>query len=289
MSKGEQRGSIALICLIFIIAVFPRVFTIVQAKMMKPDFAKIEELNQKISFDVNTQNTLITADSLFIFDPNTISYNSLLQLGIPSKLASSLIKYRDAGGKFRTKTDLRHLYGMTDSLYNRINPYIQIAEKHQAKTNNKKKYYAENKKNNYAAIDSIKHFAVELNTADSLQLIAMQGIGPVMAHRILAYRRLLGGFYAVEQLREVHNFPEDTYNKLYTHFVADTSKIKKINLNNFKYADLKRHPYISTGQLNSITNYKKVMGKFKSTHDLLKYHLVDTTNYERILPYLKVE
>lgn len=290
MSKGEQRGSIALACLIFIVAIFPRVFTTIQAKMMKPDFEKIATINQKIAFDAKTETNLhVTSDTLFAFDPNTISYNSLLQLGIPSKLALSLIKYRDAGGKFRTKFDMQRLYGMTDSIFNRISPYIQIVEKYQTKTDTKKKHHTENKQNNHIDSSLIKQFIVELNTADSLQLVAMQGIGPITAHRILAYRRLLGGFYTVEQLREVHNFPEDTYVKLYPHFIADTSKIKKINLNNFKYAELKRHPYISIAQLNSITNYKKVMGKFKSTHDLLKYHLVDTTNYERILPYLKVE
>lgn len=41
---------------------------------------------------------------------------------------------------------------------------------------------------------------VELNQADSLTLQKVPGIGPVFSRRIIKYRDLLGGFYAVHQL-----------------------------------------------------------------------------------------
>lgn len=44
---------------------------------------------------------------------------------------------------------------------------------------------------------------LDLNRADSLDLEALPGIGPTLAGRILAYRRRVGGFGSVEQLREV--------------------------------------------------------------------------------------
>ena len=36
---------------------------------------------------------------------------------------------------------------------------------------------------------------LELNTADSTALVALRGIGPYYARKILAYRDRLGGFY----------------------------------------------------------------------------------------------
>jgi DNA uptake protein ComE-like DNA-binding protein len=45
--------------------------------------------------------------------------------------------------------------------------------------------------------------ALDLNAADSAALEAMAYIGPVLAARICRFRNALGGFHAVEQLREV--------------------------------------------------------------------------------------
>lgn len=44
---------------------------------------------------------------------------------------------------------------------------------------------------------------LDLNTADSAALDALPGIGPVLAARILAERRRLGGFRQVEELLAV--------------------------------------------------------------------------------------
>ena len=48
-----------------------------------------------------------------------------------------------------------------------------------------------------------KIIKVELNTADSAMLDAVRGIGPYYAKKILRYRELLGGYYSVEQLKEI--------------------------------------------------------------------------------------
>jgi competence ComEA-like helix-hairpin-helix protein len=57
-----------------------------------------------------------------------------------------------------------------------------------------------------ASPDSVDAFVggyLDLNAADSLALLALPGIGPAFASRILAYRRAHGGFTRVEELRGV--------------------------------------------------------------------------------------
>jgi competence protein ComEA len=44
---------------------------------------------------------------------------------------------------------------------------------------------------------------LDLNAADSLSLVALPGVGPATAARILAYRRQHGRFARVEELGEV--------------------------------------------------------------------------------------
>jgi len=47
------------------------------------------------------------------------------------------------------------------------------------------------------------HFPIHLNSASASQLDQLPGIGPVMASRIVEYRKVNGAFSQVEQLRKV--------------------------------------------------------------------------------------
>ena len=66
--------------------------------------------------------------SLFPFDPNTISQSSLDSLEIPVFIKRNIISYRNAGGTFKKNMDVRKIYGMTDSIFSRIEHYIQIKQ-----------------------------------------------------------------------------------------------------------------------------------------------------------------
>jgi len=294
MSKGQQCGSLVIVCVIFGVVAMPRTVAYMRAQRQTADFAKMAEIKSKYSVFPESGTIKKRAanqlDTIFHFDPNTVTFDELVLLGLPEKTATAIVNYRKAGGKFRKPDDFARIRDIDDSVYNRLSPYINIVRVEQPKKTYNKDIKATKKAktSNLGWQDRKEAAIVELNTADSTQLVAMYGIGPTTARRIISYRRLLGGFYSVEQLREVQNFNEETYIKLYPQFAVDTSKIKRINLNDFKYNDLKRHPYVTTAQLNSIMNYKKLMGRFNAVGDLLKYHLLDTLTYERVQPYLEV-
>lgn len=52
---------------------------------------------------------------------------------------------------------------------------------------------------------------LDLNRVDSVTLIKVPGIGPAFAHRILALRTRLGGYYTIMQLQEVYGMDADKY------------------------------------------------------------------------------
>ena len=62
-----------------------------------------------------------------MFDPNTVDSIRLLHLGFQPWQAKNMMKYRAKGGIYRKKEDLKKLYGMTDSMYLALEPYIQIS------------------------------------------------------------------------------------------------------------------------------------------------------------------
>lgn len=294
LSKTQQYGSIVLIFLILIAAVTPRIVSSCIEERRQPDFDKFREMMDNYvewTEPIETDDAQMQNDTVFTFDPNIATYDDLLCLGLPEKVSSNIIKYRKSGGKFKTPDDLSKIYGINDSIFARLKPYISIQQNvRQAKT---KKTKRDNVQKQYSYGKSERSESnltiIELNTADSAQLVLLRGIGPVLAKRIMTYRDLLGGFYSVEQLREIRNLSDETYTYLYMQLSADTAAITKIDLNHFKYRQLSNHPYMSLAQLNSIMNYKRLIGNFSSVNDLLKYKLVDTITYEKISPYLEIK
>ena len=55
---------------------------------------------------------------------------------------------------------------------------------------------------------------IDINIADSLLLQTLPGIGPELADRIVAYREQVGGFVAVEQIKDVPGIGEKRYESL---------------------------------------------------------------------------
>ena len=97
-------------------------------------------MNFSGSASQSTSNKVNTA--LFFFNPNTVSYEQLLQLGFKEKTAVTFIKYRSKGFTFKQKEDLKKVYGLNESLYSAIEPYIQIESNHliHEKTNSQGKF-----------------------------------------------------------------------------------------------------------------------------------------------------
>lgn len=62
---------------------------------------------------------------------------------------------------------------------------------------------------------------INLNTADSLTLISLPGIGKGLSHRILKRRRELGCFANMEQVLEVYKFKQETKEMLLKHTVVE--------------------------------------------------------------------
>lgn len=52
---------------------------------------------------------------------------------------------------------------------------------------------------------------ININTASKEELMLLDGIGDVMAERILAYRAEHGAFESIEQLQEIKGIGEKTY------------------------------------------------------------------------------
>lgn len=159
----------------------------------------------------------------FRFDPNTVSVEDLRRLGFSQKQAQSIDNYRQKGGRFRRPADFAKSFVVADSVYKRLEPYIDIP-------------------------------LLDINKADSAALLALPGIGPYFAGKMVSYRERLGGYSTVEQLLEIYHFDQAKLDGLRD--LITCSAPAPFGLWTLPEEDLSRHPHISRAEAHGIVLYR---------------------------------
>jgi len=131
-------------------------------------------------------------------------------------------------------------------------------------------------------------FRVHANTADTLDLQQIRGIGSTTSHRIVAYRERLGGFVRIEQLLEVWGIDSARYEQINEFFIIDKQNIRKININTVSIRDLQRHPYMDYWQAKAIVQNRDENGLYQDIADILKLALIDQETFDLIKNYLEL-
>lgn len=111
ISNSRAMGVIVLIALLFVFQVTTFVLHKVRVGAMEKSDVDAEVVR-------------------FHFDPNTISLDSLQQLGFSLRQAQSVLNYRGKGGKFRYREDFSKLYVVDSAMYHSLVPYIQLPERY---------------------------------------------------------------------------------------------------------------------------------------------------------------
>ena len=289
-SKAEKNGTMVLVVLIILVLagylILPQI--IVNQSEDFTDFKnEIEVFEQLISNAEdnvsplkNREKTFENMDDIqfFEFDPNDLSVDKWKHLGLPEKTINTIRKYIKKGGRFYKPEDLKKIYGLEMDWYKRAEPYIKIREIDATDI----------KTGTRVIVNEKKAPLIELNSADSLLLTDLRGIGPVLAGRILKYRNLLGGFVKKEQLLEVYGLPHETFENINRAVNIDTTGITRIDLNKATYSKLIRHPYLDVYTVKGILNYRDIQGNIKDVNELKDNRIIPKESFSRIKPYLVV-
>jgi len=128
---------------------------------------------------------------------------------------------------------------------------------------------------------------IELNKADTNDLMRLRGVGPSMARRIWLYRNRLGGFVHQGQLLEVYGMDSITFEVLQRYVTLETSGVQQISINKADVEVLADHPYVGWSLARRMVAYRRQHGSYQATDDLLKILGTDSSQWVRALPYLK--
>lgn len=127
---------------------------------------------------------------------------------------------------------------------------------------------------------------IELNSADSIDLLALYGIGPVFSGRIIKFRNLLGGYYSRAQLLEVYGMDSLRYLGFYEKTFVDTNLISKINVETVGFKELLRHPYIKYEMVKSFIRFRDNHGPPDDLKELWRESAWPDSLWPRLSPYL---
>ncbi|MDR0714098.1 MAG: helix-hairpin-helix domain-containing protein [Bacteroidales bacterium] len=293
-SSSERRGIIALCGLILLVlavkAVLPRLF-VGESKMV--DYGKEAALfrpstdkepagghEQGISEIVETRN-------YFFFDPNHATDGEWKQLGLNERQIRNIRNYQSKGGMFRKKEDVKKLYTIPITLYESLVPYIRFRNSDRpATTAVRPETIADTEKRPSKTPAPSR---IELNTADSALMTGLPGIGPVLAARILKYRRMIGGFVRIEQLNEVYGLDSSVVARIRFRVDIDSGLVKKIPVNKASFKELANHPYLNRQQTTGILYYRKIQTTVKTLDELVKNNILLPEDAQRLTPYLSFE
>lgn len=225
------------------------------------------------------------------FDPNALDAEDFVALGFSPRQAAAIIRYREARGGFRTADDLGRSYVVSDEMFARLRPYIRIASTGTMDAVDTGGAAAVNAAasapRDPVTVDApIVRMPVDLNTADSAELIAVIGIGNVLAVRIMDYRERLGGYAGVEQLREIPGMTEENYLRIIPQIFADSAEIRKIDINFASPQIVGRHPYVTSEMLRKLLKNRQLKGGWRSTGELVNENIITPEQAVRLGPYL---
>ena len=271
-NKKERNGILLLSCLLLFLVLFYQ-FSYLLRQESKTDFSSFERALTELEYE---QESIVEKqkDSLFYFNPNTLDDKGWLALGLYSKRLNTLRNFQKSGGVFKVKQDLKKCFAITDEFYNRIKEYAIFPKVQKLQTSSYK--------------PKITKQLVNINIADSLLLVSINGVGPFYAKQILEFRKELGGFRNYNQISEIWGLENLELEKFQQQTSIDTLYTQKININTVELEKLRLHPYLNYKQAKMIVNYRKQHGNFKQVKDIRKIKPISLELFRKIAPYLKI-
>ncbi len=205
----------------------------------------------------------------FPFNPNTLTEEEWLQMGLTDRQVRNIMNYKAKGGKFYSKNDLGKLYTISEEEFAQLEPFIVLPEVSRGKnteTSSKSSVSTlrQAQGSTIAPTEKKPIPIVDLNTVDSTTLVELPQIGPYTAVRIIEFREKLGGFVDKEQLRNVKGMDDARFAAIQPYINVGVVEIRKVDVNRADFKTLVHHPYLSYEQVKRIVNQREKRGMIKN-------------------------
>lgn len=224
--------------------------------------------------------------SLFIFNPNTISKDKLDLLQIPVFIKRNILNYRKAGGKFSSAEDMRKIYGVNDSIYKEVESYIIIEKENTPK----KTFRIKAKKGLEGYFDPNKVGFAELKRF---------GFNNFQTNNLLKYRKKGGVFKESIDLQKIYGIDSAFYSIIKKHIqiekkisvlqVKPKPLIVHVELNNADSSALVKLKGIGPVYASRIIKYRDLLGGFFAKKQLLEVYNFPEETFHNIKNNISID
>ena len=292
-SSNQRKGIIALFFVIIIIQAGYYVFNVVGFSTKEKESADEKRwLAHQTEIDALKAQKRDKKDTIYPFNPNYITDYKGYVLGMSEREIDKLLAYRKLGKWINSAADFKQVTGVEDSLLNKISPYFKFPdwvvkkqqEKNIAQGSTDKplhKQLSVNKSINPKA-------QLDINSALEEDLIAVYGIGPAFAKKILRRRADLGAFVSMDQMADFKEFSPEAIAGLQKSFrVGANPQVNAINVNTASLQQLSHFPYFNKEIAKAIITQRSMKGKIDNFDELLKINQISTLKSKIISLYLE--
>ena len=212
------------------------------------------------------------------FDPNTVDYDGLRRLGLTKHEAVSLLKYRAAGKIFRIPEDVTLCYGISDSLFYRLEPYIRIGRKYAIAP--------QEYRTGRVVSEPMPPAPFRIDTVSARYLRAIGALSKRQAEAFVRWRDL-SGIYDMEELRACYVVSDSVASAREPYVIFPERNAEPIDVPvEINTADsAARRSGAGSGEKTvvSIIGYRDRLGGFLRAEQLAEVPGVRERNYEKIL------
>ncbi len=261
-SSGQYKGLVLVLALnaIFISYYLYNNFS---AQNYSPqDFSAFEEAIAKIE-SKNQSKTKV--DSLFEFNPNTVTVNQMVLLGLSSKLAGRIENYRNKGGKFKKPRDLLNIYGIDSSWFYKVEDFVFVPVREIKKEK------------------AIVPFKFNPNKVTKVELTKMN-LPEQLINSWTNYLEKGGHFKTCDDLSKLYTLDIDLFEKLHPYCFIEIEKAKvyaKVDLNLADSVKLLQLKGVGSVFAQRIVKYRTSLGGFVSKDQLLEIYGMDSTRVKQ--------
>ncbi len=244
---------------------------------------RVEQAADTLGFKTQKQKNLTTEPEektlkLRPFDPNTVDYEELLEMGLTQKEALSLIQYRAGGKIFRIPEEVDACYGIEHPRYLQIKPYIRIGRRYA-------KAPAAYRPGRIVK-STIAPEPFRIDTVSGRYLQAIGALTGKQARVFNKYRLINDGIRDMEDFRNCHVVNDSVADALEPYILFPEEETadenRRINLNTADSAELRSVIGIGEKTVQAILEYRERLGGFVRVEQLAEVSGVTESNYEKI-------
>ncbi len=300
-TKPERNGIIVLIFFCIGLFLVPHFW----GHFFQPPPVDHAYFQQEVSaFLSNEEKEDASSDTLplFYFDPNTASKSELIKLGLSEKTASTILKFRQKGGKFYQPDDLSKIYNLPEKDYKRLFSYIRISSSTLEVSSPETRPEGKPVK---ARFSQMEWKPFDPNQVPKQQLVAM-GVPGKIANTWANFRDKGGRFYKPEDVRKIYGLTDDLYRQMQPYIVMEDSSavafiskkaasnppelqraLVAIDVNRASVEEWQKLSGIGPVLSNRIVKFREKLGGFISVEQVAEtYNLPDST-FQKIKPQLR--